>query len=76
MMDGVAASNSVRETLGDDAAPSGPVDADEDIFGEAGREYIPDLPSKTNGQPLDVLQLIFIHIGHCNAGGMNSKLYL
>lgn len=54
MMDGVAVSDTVREAPEDEAKPSGPVDADADIFGEAGRNYVPEFPTKTNGKPLDI----------------------
>ena len=48
MMEGAAANGSARESGNEEAAPAGPVDADEDIFGEAGRDFVTEMPP-TNG---------------------------
>lgn len=52
MMEGAAANGSARETDNNGAQPAGPVDADEDIFGEAGRDFVPDMPSTNGSSPL------------------------
>ena len=51
MMEGATANGSARESGHDEAAPAGPVDADEDIFGEAGRNFVPDVPSANGALP-------------------------
>lgn len=52
MMEGAAANGSARETDNNEAQPAGPVDADEDIFGEAGRDFVPDMPTTNGALPL------------------------
>ena len=52
MMEGAAANGSAREADSNGAQPAGPVDADEDIFGEAGRDFVPDMPSTNGTLPL------------------------
>ena len=50
MMDGLDDSSSARARASEDG-PQRPVDEDADIFGDAGRDYQPELPQSTNGVP-------------------------
>ena len=53
VMDGMTQDGLRRPKPEEPAKPTGPVDADADIFGDAGRDFVPELPAPrsaaTNG---------------------------
>lgn len=68
MMEGAAA-NAARQAQDDGARPAGPVDADADIFGEAGRDYEPEIPSSTNGTVASYVSMLDLaDISQCTYG--------